>query len=167
MEPVKVFQIMVGGHRIGIIDLKQTLEAVAAESSGKSDREIADDLLARLEKKNYITPKAVDAYRTAFLREYKKHVGQPFADSGNADVLQVRVLGPGCPSCERLERDLMGVMAEERIQADFEHVRDPLEIGTYGVAAMPAVVINGTVKSAGRMPSKESLKTWLLEALRG
>jgi len=45
-----------------------------------------------------------------------------------------------------------------------EHVRDPMEIGTYGVMAMPALVNNGWVIAAGRVPSKETLKGWLLEA---
>jgi hypothetical protein len=44
-----------------------------------------------------------------------------------------------------------------------EHARDPVEIGTFGVKAMPALVINGKVKAAGRVPSKGTIKEWLLK----
>lgn len=39
-----------------------------------------------------------------------------------------------------------------------------MEIGTYGVMAMPALVNNDCVIAAGREPSKETLKGWRLEA---
>jgi len=42
-------------------------------------------------------------------------------------------------------------------------VRDPFEIGTFGVMAMPALVINAKVKTVGRVPSKGAIKEWLLK----
>ena len=108
-----------------------------------------------------MVPKARDDYRTAFLREYKKFVGEPFEDIADPNVLQIKVLGPGCPNCERLEHDLMTLLAELKIKADLEHVRDPLQIGAYGVMAMPALVINEKVMATGRVPSKKTLKEWL------
>lgn len=164
MTSTEVIQIMVAGHRTGIIGLKQVIEDVAGEFSGRSEDEIADELMVRLSKKNYIVPKVKEKYKLAFLREYKKFVGEPFEEADDLGLVQVKVLGPGCPNCERLEQDLMNLMAELQIQADLEHVRDLLEIGTYGMIAMPALVINGKVKAAGRVPSKETLKEWLLEA---
>jgi small redox-active disulfide protein 2 len=109
-------------------------------------------------------PKFEDAYRTAFLREYKRFVGEPFEEE-LSDTILIKVLGPGCPNCERLEHDLMALMTELDISADLEHVRDPAEISRYGMMAMPALVINGKVKAAGKVPGKGTLKTWLLEAV--
>jgi hypothetical protein len=164
MTSVEVTQIVVAGHRTGIIDLQPVVAAVAENLCGRSDDEIADALLERLSKKNYIVPGLTDAYRIAFLREYKKHVGEPFEETLDPGLVQIKVLGPGCPSCERLEQDLMTLLAELAIRADLEHVRDPVTIGTYGVMAMPALVINGTVKAAGRVPPQGKLKDWLREA---
>jgi small redox-active disulfide protein 2 len=90
-------------------------------------------------------------------------VGEPFEETVVPDLAQIKVIGPGCSNCERLEQDLMAVMAELRIKADLEHVRDPVEIGTVGVMAMPAIVINGKVKTAGRVPSRGTIKEWLLK----
>ena len=125
-----ITQIIVAGQRTGIVGLKKTLEEVAGECAGRPDAEITDELMARLSKKNYIVPKVKDAYMTAFLREYKKFVGEPFEETVDPDLVQIKVLGPGCPNCERLEQDLMALMAELQIKADLEHVRDPVEIGT-------------------------------------
>ena len=164
MASTEVTQIMIAGHRTGIIDLNKVIEEIAGEFSGKPDDEIADELMTRLSKRNYMVPKARADYRTAFLKEYKKFVGEPFDEPINPDLVQIKVLGPGCPNCERLEQDLMSLMAELKIRADLEHVRDPVQIGTYGVMAVPSLVINGKVKAAGSLPSKGTIKQWLLEA---
>ena len=152
MSDDKITQIKVGGHATGIIGLKPILEEVANE-------------LNRLSKKNYISSTTRDVYDQAFLREYKKFVGEPFEDT-EAGGLEIKVLGPGCPRCEKLEQDLMAIMAELNIAAGLEHVRDPLEIAGYGVMGMPALIINGQVKAVGSVPPPNKLKEWLLEATK-
>ena len=42
-----------------------------------------------------------------------------------------------------------------------EHVTDIKEIGKYGVMVIPALIINGKVKSVGKVPSKSKLIDWL------
>jgi hypothetical protein len=165
MSEDKVTQIKVGGHTTGIIGLQSILEEVASEHKGKIDDEIEAELLNRLSKKNYISSRTRDVYGQAFLREFKKFVGEPFEDTLDGE-LEIKVLGPGCPRCEKLEQDLMSTMAELNIAAGFEHVRDPLEIGNFGVIGMPALIINGEVKASGSVPPKSKLKEWLLEAAK-
>jgi len=55
-------------------------------------------------------------------------------------------------------------MAETKIMADREHVRDIKEVGRYGVMGIPAFLINGQVKSVGKVPPRNKLKEWLKEA---
>ena len=74
------------------------------------------------------------------------------------------MLGRGCPRCDRLEMDLMALLTELKLQADLEHVRDPVAISSYGVMGSPGLVINGEVKAVGNIPPASVLKTWLLEA---
>lgn len=81
-------------------------------------------------------------------------------------LLQVQVLGPGCPNCQWLEIETMAAWAELNLPADFSHVQDLKEIaqfGARGVVGTPALIINGQVKCVGRVPSKEQIKKWLLE----
>jgi hypothetical protein len=163
MSDDKVTRINVGGHATGIIGLQPILEDVANEFAGKTDDEIKAELLNRLSHKNYISSGTRDMYGQAFLRECKKFVGEPFKDT-QAGWLEIKVLGPGCPRCEKLEQDLMAMMVELNIAAGLEHVRDPIEIASHGVMGSPALIINGEVKAVGSVPSKNKLKEWLLEA---
>ena len=58
----------------------------------------------------------------------------------------------------------MSALAELNLAADFEHVQDLKEIARYGVMGTPALVINGQVKSVGRVPPKKQIIEWLKEA---
>jgi small redox-active disulfide protein 2 len=158
-----VTQISVGGQRIGIIGLKPVMEAVARDLAGRADEDIKAELMERLGKSNYIVVKVKDVYEAAFFREYKKFIGEPVPEDPSGPT-QIKVLGSGCPSCDKLEQDLMAVMAELNLPADLEHVRDVKEIACYGVMGSPALVINGKVVAAGRVPSKAQLKEWLRTA---
>ena len=163
MTEPDVTQISVGGDRVGIIGLKAVLEVVAQEFKGRPDVEIKTELMKRLGRSNYIVAAAEAAYEAAFFREYKKFIGEPVSMDPTG-TLQIRVLGPGCPSCDKLEKDLMEVMAELNLPADLDHVRDVKEIACYGVMGNPALVINGKVVAVGRVPSKNQLKEWLRTA---
>ncbi len=164
MSDNKVTRIIVGGQPTGIIGLQPVLEEVAEELKGRNDDEIKDELLTRLSKKNYISSGTKDAYGQAFLRKYKIFVGEPLEDKDSCR-LEIKVLGAGCSHCEKLKQDLMAIMAELNIAADFEHVRDPIEIANYGVIGSPGLIINGDVKAVGSVPPKNKLKEWLLEVI--
>jgi hypothetical protein len=165
MSEDKITRINVGGHATGIIGLGPILEEVAKEFKSRTDDEIKAELLDRLSQKNYINSRTKDMYGRAFLREYKKFVGEPFEDTESGG-LEIKVLGPGCPRCEKLEQDLMAMMAELNIAADLEHVRDPIDIVNYGVMGSPGLIINGQVKAVGSVPPQNKLKEWLLEAAK-
>jgi hypothetical protein len=165
MSEDKITRINVGGHATGIIGLAPILEEVAREFKSRTDDEIKAELLNQLSRKNYINSRTKDMYGHAFLREYKKFVGEPFEDT-EAGGLEIKVLGPGCPRCEKLEQDLMAMMAELNIAADLEHVRDPIDIANYGVMGSPGLIINGEVKAVGSVPPQKKLKEWLMEAAK-
>jgi hypothetical protein len=158
-----VTQINVGGSRVGIIGLRPVLSEVAEACKAQSDEEIRAELLKRLNQRNYIAESAREDYGRAFLREFKKFTGRPVED-GDPEGVEIKVLGPGCVSCNKLEQDLVAVMAEMGQAADLEHVTDIAEIGSYGVMGTPALVINREVKAVGSVPPKPKLKKWLQEA---
>ncbi len=157
-----VVKIKVGEFAIGIVGLETALEeAVGADLS--SDDEVAEYLLRLLKSKNYIPPKAEAEYGKAFLREYKKHTGQP-VEAEKPQGLEVKVLGPGCPNCDKLEQMVYQVMETDNIIGSVEHVRDLKEIASYGLIGLPALVVNGEVKSVGRFPRENQLRQWFSEA---
>jgi small redox-active disulfide protein 2 len=153
-------QISVGQFRVGITGLKAAIEEVQS-LQGRPETEIADALLHKLKSRNYIPTQAQEEYKQAFLREYNKALGEPVTeDSGH---LVVKILGPGCPSCHRLEQTVMAVLAELNLPADIEHVQDLKEIQALGVMGTPALIINQELKAMGLVPSYDRLKTWFQE----
>ena len=80
--------------------------------------------------------------------------------------LEVKILGPGCPNCDKLEQMIFRVMADSNIAGDVEHVRDLAEIANYGLVPTPALVINGKIKSSGRLPRERQVHQWLKEAVQ-
>ena len=162
MSKDDVKQIKVGSHTTGIIGLKNVVEEVAKEFSEKQDEEIQAELLKRLSKKNYISDRTRESYGKAFLREFNIFLGKPY-DEDDSEGLEIKVLGPGCAQCDRLEMDLMEIMIEMNLPADLEHITDIKEIGKYGVMGMPALIVNGKVMCTGKVPTKRKLKEWLSE----
>jgi len=163
MSSDEVSQIKVGSSRVGIIGLNSVLSEVAESCAAQSDEEIRAELFKRLNQRNYIAESSREKYGQAFLRAFKKFTGRP-VEEGDLDGVEIKVLGPGCTSCNKLEQDLIAVMAEMGMAADLEHVTDITEIGSYGVMGTPALLINREVKAVGSVPPKPKLKQWLQEA---
>jgi len=74
--------------------------------------------------------------------------------------MEIKVLGPGCPKCRQTEKIVKEAVAESGVDAQVDKVTDAMEIAGYGVFGTPAVVIDGDVKSVGKIPKKEDVKSW-------
>ncbi len=75
--------------------------------------------------------------------------------------MEIKVLGPGCPKCEATEKNVKEALAESGLDAQVDKVTDVMEIARYGVFGTPAVVVDGQVKSVGKIPDKDEIKTWI------
>lgn len=78
--------------------------------------------------------------------------------------MNIKILGSGCPKCQRLEQLTRDVATELGVDVTIEHVREMAKIMEYPVLSTPALVVNGEVKVSGRMPSKEEIGGWLKAA---
>ena len=79
--------------------------------------------------------------------------------------MNIKILGAGCVNCEKLESLAKQAVAELGVQATFEKVKDIEKILDYGIARTPGLVINEVVKSSGRIPSVEQIKTYIQESM--
>ena len=163
MPDKQISRIKVDQHSIGIIGLFHAIETVSQDFSHEEDDQIAERLLSALSKKNYIHSSACEKYKKAFLREYKKSLGFSFEEE--ISETEIRVLGQGCFQCDRLESDILELLSEMKIPADFDHVRDNLDIAGYGPLKLPALIINKKVVLSGRMLPKNKLKEILLDTI--
>jgi len=75
--------------------------------------------------------------------------------------MEIKVLGPGCPRCQETEKNVKEAVTESGLDAQIDKVTDVMEIARYGVFMTPAVVIDGEVKSVGKIPKKEEIKGWI------
>jgi small redox-active disulfide protein 2 len=75
--------------------------------------------------------------------------------------MKIKVMGPGCKKCHETERIVKEAVAEAGVIAEVEYVNDIVEIARHGIFSTPAVVIDGTVKSTGKIPSKGEILNWL------
>jgi small redox-active disulfide protein 2 len=75
--------------------------------------------------------------------------------------MEIKILGPGCTRCLQTDKQVREAVAEAGVDATVEKVTDIREIARYGVFGTPAVVVNGEVKSVGKIPKKEEIKEWL------
>ena len=75
--------------------------------------------------------------------------------------MEIKILGPGCVNCQKVEKLVREAVAEAGVAADIEKVSDIMKIAEYGVFSTPAVVVDGKVKSVGKIPKKEEILAWL------
>lgn len=75
--------------------------------------------------------------------------------------MDIKVLGPGCPKCEQTAKIVKEAIQETGVDASVEKITDLMKIAGYGVFGTPAVVVDGDVKSVGKIPKKEDVKSWL------
>jgi small redox-active disulfide protein 2 len=75
--------------------------------------------------------------------------------------MDIKVLGPGCTKCQQTEKIVKEAVAETGVDAQVEKVTDTMEIAGYGVFGTPAVVVDGEVKSVGKIPKKQDVIGWI------
>jgi small redox-active disulfide protein 2 len=75
--------------------------------------------------------------------------------------MEIKVLGPGCSRCETTKKNVEEAVTESGVIANITKVTDTMEIARHGVFGTPAVVVDGEVKSVGKIPTKDEIKGWL------
>ena len=72
--------------------------------------------------------------------------------------MEIKVLGPGCPNCKKMEEMATKAVAELGVEATVEKITDIGEIMKH-VLVTPGLVVNGKVKHAGKpLPSSQRMK---------
>lgn len=75
--------------------------------------------------------------------------------------MKIEVLGTGCAKCKALMAEAEKAVAQVGAPVELRKVEDIEAIMGYGVMQTPALVIDGKVKSMGRIPLAAEIAAWL------
>jgi small redox-active disulfide protein 2 len=76
-------------------------------------------------------------------------------------MLNVKVLGPGCANCKRLEERVRKVMSEQGLQAEVEKVTDYGQMMRWNLMQTPGLVVDDVLVASGRIPNENEIAGWL------
>jgi small redox-active disulfide protein 2 len=73
--------------------------------------------------------------------------------------MEIKVLGPGCANCSKMEELAKNAVKELGIDATVAKISDIVEIARHGILSTPGLVVNGKIKHSGRpLPGPEKVK---------
>ena len=75
--------------------------------------------------------------------------------------MKIQVLGAGCSKCKTLVQNVKAAVAELKVDAEIEKVEDIQKIMEFGVMSTPALVVDGEVKSVGKVLSPAQIQAML------
>lgn len=75
---------------------------------------------------------------------------------------KLQILGTGCPKCKLLAANTETAAKELGIEYELSKVTDISEILKFGIMSTPALVVDGTVRVSGRVPSPDEIKGLLV-----
>ena len=71
---------------------------------------------------------------------------------------KIQILGTGCPKCKLLYANAETAIQTLGLEAQIEKVEKIVDIMKFGVMSTPALVVDGTVKSVGKVLSPEDVR---------
>ncbi|MCK5225757.1 MAG: TM0996/MTH895 family glutaredoxin-like protein [Planctomycetes bacterium] len=74
---------------------------------------------------------------------------------------KIQILGTGCPKCKKLAENAKTAAADLDAEYEIEKITDINEIMKFGVMMTPALVIDGQVKTVGKVLAIEEIKKML------
>jgi small redox-active disulfide protein 2 len=77
-------------------------------------------------------------------------------------VLEIKILGPGCANCRKLEAVAREAATAANVPAEFVKVSDMKQIMHYDLLSTPGLVINHKLVSSGRIPTVAEVQMWLV-----
>lgn len=75
--------------------------------------------------------------------------------------MKIEILGTGCPKCNMLTENARAAATKLGVDAEIAKVTDIMEITRRGVMMTPALVVDGQVRTSGRVPSVEEIERML------
>ncbi|OGW41441.1 MAG: redox-active disulfide protein 2 [Nitrospirae bacterium GWD2_57_9] len=73
--------------------------------------------------------------------------------------MEIKVLGPGCANCHKMEEMAKTALRDLSLDATVEKITDIGQIAMHGILSTPGLIVNGKIKHSGKpLPSLEKVK---------
>ena len=72
--------------------------------------------------------------------------------------MNIKIFGPGCPNCQKLEANTKQALEELKLEAKVEKISEIQDIMSYGIMSTPALVVDDAVLVAGMVPDVKQIK---------
>jgi len=79
-------------------------------------------------------------------------------------LVVIKVLGTGCPKCKQLTHNAEQALKQLGVEGNVEKIENVAEIAKFKVLFTPALVVDGAMKCAGRVPEVGEIVPWLADA---
>lgn len=80
-------------------------------------------------------------------------------------MMTIKVVGSGCPNCQKLEALCREVTTEQNIETAIEKVTEINQFADLGIFRTPGLIVNNEILSQGKIPTKSTLEHWLKEKI--
>ena len=163
-EPGGPRKIRVGNTSVSVAGLDQLLQSALDQGLQPGGESLRQFLLGGLRAAGNYIPQAAEAtYAEALEATYRTFLAarRPASAGARGGAVKIEILGPGCARCRATEDNVRKALAELQIEAEVVHITDMLEIGRRRVMLTPGVIIDGELRSSGRIPEVKEIKDWL------
>ena len=79
--------------------------------------------------------------------------------------MEIKVIGPGCRNCKNLLELVKQAVKEEGIESEIVYLTDIADIMKTGIMQTPGLMINGKIKTMGRVPGLKEIKQFISEEM--
>ena len=76
-------------------------------------------------------------------------------------MLQIKVVGTGCPNCLKLKSLVEEVIKVQNVPAQIESITDYNELANLGIFITPGLIVNNKILSSSKISTKSTLEHWL------
>ena len=80
-------------------------------------------------------------------------------------MVNIKILGIGCPKCRKLEEKVRDIVSENNISAEVTKVTEVNDMIKYNIMMTPGLVDNEKLKSSGNIPKDEQILNWIKEEM--
>ncbi len=160
----KITQVRIGKNLVGLRGLAEVFAAVKS-GDWETAEQAQEEICRRVAAQNYIPAASREEYRRALWREFRRLQGEDLEPEAPAG-LEIKVLGLGCAGCQQFYRQVMEILAARGLAAELQYITDPGLLQDYGIRTFPALIINGRVVVAGRIPPPAELEKLLMAAAK-